>query len=696
MATGWMQQLEHKAVTAAPRTAEIAVDGSGDGTVEALVAVTGVLDGVGDIIVPGAFARTLAERKPKGIFSHDTKIWTARTEVVEEWLPGDARLPSHTKDGKPWPREAGALYVRCRFNLKSDDGRNAYENVRFFSETDECEWSIGYQVPAGKARQDTKTGIRRIYDLDLYEYSPVLFGAASQSATLSVKTIISEPAPGVDVAALTASAARKLGMTSRRTAGGDTKDNSHGNARNLAAWYVRGEGAARIGWNTEGAFGRCVALASEHMTLEQAKGYCAERHHEATGRWPGARHEKKAAGVGAEWADVIPSPVPADEDGPRAMVALIVPSPVAAHLAQPDGLDATSLHVTLAYLGQGVDAETIAAAEQAVAEAAATMPPLTGSIGGLGMFPDRGDGIPVWAPVDVPGLEVARQRIIDALDATGVPYSTEHGYTPHVTLTYLQPGQEPPAPLPAVDVTFSAVTIAIEDDHRDFPLAATGVEVKDARLDVLRAAGLPIPLAFEEVRDKVRLAVTDWMAARGQRGWVCVDATFADMAIITVRGDDASTGREVAYQVPYTVTATADVVIDTPIPVQVSAYGSADPMLALAAVEDAAYTVKHATRAWADRYGTGWETKAGRVLSDNNARRLRQAMAILAEVLTSAGIDHEPIRDPEPHKQQEMPPEPAVYPDSTAPSALPDELKHLSAEQWRAGEKLLDFAAALT
>lgn len=157
------------------------------GVVEALVSVTGVEDQVKDIIIPGAYAKTLGTRKPKGVFSHDWGRWVARTEVVEEWMPGDKRLPQQTKDGAPWPTAAGALYVRMRFNLKTREGRDAYENVKFFSETGECEWSIGYHVPDGKGVRD-KAGVRHIKELDLFEYSPVLFGAAPLSGTLAVKS----------------------------------------------------------------------------------------------------------------------------------------------------------------------------------------------------------------------------------------------------------------------------------------------------------------------------------------------------------------------------------------------------------------------------------------------------------------------------------------------------------------------------
>jgi HK97 family phage prohead protease len=67
----------------------------------------------------------------------------------------------------------------------------------------------------------------------------------------------------------------------------------------LATWWERGEGAAKIGWGTPGSFMRCVRLAEEeaHMTPERAKGFCAERYHAATGKWPGEHHHAGRASV---------------------------------------------------------------------------------------------------------------------------------------------------------------------------------------------------------------------------------------------------------------------------------------------------------------------------------------------------------------------------------------------------------------
>ncbi|MFJ6380120.1 HK97 family phage prohead protease [Kitasatospora sp. NPDC092039] len=151
------------------------------GTFTTLVSITGLRDHDGDVIEPGAYARTLAEITPKGVWSHDWNVWTARTEHTEELLPGDPRLPATLPNDQPWPAEAGALLVKGRCNLATQAGKDMYANLLFFG--DQVQWSIGYQVRTAKRAK----GIRRITDLDLYEYSPVLFGANPYTSTLDLK-----------------------------------------------------------------------------------------------------------------------------------------------------------------------------------------------------------------------------------------------------------------------------------------------------------------------------------------------------------------------------------------------------------------------------------------------------------------------------------------------------------------------------
>ena len=54
-------------------------------------------------------------------------------------------------------------------------------------------------------------------------------------------------------------------------------------------WANRGTSEGKVSgipWGTPGDFDQCVSRVSPHLG-EGAKGYCAERHHQATGSWPG-------------------------------------------------------------------------------------------------------------------------------------------------------------------------------------------------------------------------------------------------------------------------------------------------------------------------------------------------------------------------------------------------------------------------
>lgn len=173
--------IEHKAVG----VQGMKVLSAEEGIVETIISVTGVVDNVKDRIMPGAYSKTLVKRKPKGVWSHDWDTPVSKTLDVKELMPGDPELPDTMPNGEPWPNEAGALKVKTQFNLETQRGREAYSDVVFFGE--EQEWSIGYNVPVGGAKVDSKTGVREIGMLELYEYSPVLFGAMPLARTTSVK-----------------------------------------------------------------------------------------------------------------------------------------------------------------------------------------------------------------------------------------------------------------------------------------------------------------------------------------------------------------------------------------------------------------------------------------------------------------------------------------------------------------------------
>jgi hypothetical protein len=56
--------------------------------------------------------------------------------------------------------------------------------------------------------------------------------------------------------------------------------------------YWRGGGKGKISWGAGGDFTACVAAVGKYMTSEQAKGYCAIRHREVTGMWPGDKRNR--------------------------------------------------------------------------------------------------------------------------------------------------------------------------------------------------------------------------------------------------------------------------------------------------------------------------------------------------------------------------------------------------------------------
>ncbi len=73
-------------------------------------------------------------------------------------------------------------------------------------------------------------------------------------------------------------------------------DRNRGKAEVLRRYWTVGEGGAKIGWRTKGDFTRCVELLTEYLG-PRAKGYCALRHKEMNGFYPGdKRNDKKEIG----------------------------------------------------------------------------------------------------------------------------------------------------------------------------------------------------------------------------------------------------------------------------------------------------------------------------------------------------------------------------------------------------------------
>ncbi|MDQ3833994.1 MAG: HK97 family phage prohead protease [Actinomycetota bacterium] len=144
------------------------VQDEAQGIAEHVVSVFANKDSDEDIVLKGAFSRTIRECKdrgrvlPPGVWSH---IWER---------PVAATLEAKEEDD--------GLHVVAQYNFDTQDGRDAFSNVRkgLFPE-----FSFGFQVPPGGSER--KDGVRYIKDLDWYEWSPVLVGANRDTGTLWTK-----------------------------------------------------------------------------------------------------------------------------------------------------------------------------------------------------------------------------------------------------------------------------------------------------------------------------------------------------------------------------------------------------------------------------------------------------------------------------------------------------------------------------
>lgn len=159
-----------------------------------------------------------------------------------------------------------------------------------------------------------------------------------------------------------------------------------------------------------------------------------------------------------------------------AMICLMPPE--ATSLAVDGGTPADELHVTLAYLGDAadLDADTMTELAAICDELAAGMEEGTGKIAGPAAFvndpdPDETDAqVPLVALVDSQWIAGLYGQLVDALTASGIDLPSEHGFIPHMTLSYAT------APslldIPQTNLTFPSIWLIVGTDQTEFPCGA--------------------------------------------------------------------------------------------------------------------------------------------------------------------------------------------------------------------------------
>lgn len=135
------------------------------GTATFIASVFGNIDHDEDVIVPGAFTKSLEKRRPKFIADHNWSVGAKLGKVLSS---------NETPEG---------LEITVEFGLHNPLAKQVYEDFKFDPEQ---EFSIGFTIPKGGS--EFKNGVRYIKSAELYEVSNVLVGANPATRLVGVKS----------------------------------------------------------------------------------------------------------------------------------------------------------------------------------------------------------------------------------------------------------------------------------------------------------------------------------------------------------------------------------------------------------------------------------------------------------------------------------------------------------------------------
>lgn len=158
------------------------------------------------------------------------------------------------------------------------------------------------------------------------------------------------------------------------------------------------------------------------------------------------------------------------------MVCFWIPEDVARQLVQPEGEEIDQLHITLAYLGKCAeyDDDTISAIQDACADCAESSKALTGKINGIGRFEatEHSDGKEViYAKPLMPGIMILRNHLVQQLKRAGANVRENFEYHPHITLAYVDPGDQTEPELDNIKLQFSELSLVVGGESYNYPLA---------------------------------------------------------------------------------------------------------------------------------------------------------------------------------------------------------------------------------
>lgn len=162
--------------------------------------------------------------------------------------------------------------------------------------------------------------------------------------------------------------------------------------------------------------------------------------------------------------------------GDGVMVAFWIPEKLAKKIAVKGGEDPKELHLTVCYLGKASELGKpgLKVVKRICKQVARNFEPLEARLGGLGRFAasETSDAKDVlYASIDSPRLEAVRQTLLRGFSRAKIEWPTNHGYTPHVTLAYIDPKDPLPIKrLAANQLKLEELVLAVGGERKMFPL----------------------------------------------------------------------------------------------------------------------------------------------------------------------------------------------------------------------------------
>lgn len=224
------------------------------------------------------------------------------------------------------------------------------------------------------------------------------------------------------------------------------------------------------------------------------------------------------------------------------MVALKVPEHIGAELVLPlkrmqfPTEPVSDLHVTLCYLGEiSEQPMRVDAVVQLIENSLWQFAELKGKINGFGRFSGDGDKDVIYANYDAPMLPDLRHDLYTALKGGNFPVRNNHGYTPHITLSYIPKEAETPhIRLPEFEFTLKEVILFW--GTMQVPIALKGNRIKAQAAGDDMKGGLTV--FKEKDTDRYRWVMLSSNAYRDRDGQIVSEkALRADVDRAAVDGD---------------------------------------------------------------------------------------------------------------------------------------------------------------